>query len=1031
MMDRLSDAMSGAAGRMLSGFDSALSALLASWTSAQRLYNLEGAAPVSDLMVERFSVVDTISEPFQLQLHTLCVHNRTPLQALLGQRITLLSTLADGSRHRRSGLVFEARDAGADGGLVRHQLLIQPWLALLGHTRNSRVWQDKTIVQILDDVLGADAYKAHAAWQWGETDAEGNTEDLAAFVAQGLNGGVRAYCVQYRESDLAFLQRLLAEEGLGWRVEEADDAPSGHRIVFFADSARWPENTTSRSALGGAGIRFHRGSAAEEQDAIQSFGGWRQLTPAASAVLQWDYQAKRAIAAESPTAYDYTSESMRDMAPWLQQYEPIGATADTGTCSSAELQHRATCRQQAHEARHKTWLGRSTVRSLRAGEHFGLTQSTLDALSELQSAADREFCVRSVHALGVNNLPKELSKRLMQQPASDPFAELDGEPASTLSESLEHDPALSRKAAELGYANRFEALRRLIPWRPLPPTTRTALGAQTAIVVGPGGATSPNGADELYTDALGRIRVQFHWQSAPGADARPDNRSSCWVRVAQRWAGAGMGWQHIPRIGQEVLLDFIEGDIERPIVLGSLYNGRGEAGLPPTPGGAAAEADTSAYKSSHNHGPSAQGNLVGGGSGGHSPAWHGGAPGPAGKDAAAQNNTAALSGFKSKEFGGEGFNQLVFDDTPGELRVQLATTQHATQLNLGHLIHQADNHRGHYRGRGFELRTDAYGAVRATNGLLITTFGTREADPAGDNAPGMALLKQAATLADTFSKAAKTHQTTALASAIGAMRANQSSLADQLAPMKALHQSVSGMVSAASLEQAITDASNKATQASDGKLPHTTDPIVAITAKAGLATVAGQDIQVASGEVISWQAGQDIHLGSGQQMRVHTGQSIGILAGAVQAGQGAKGTGLTLIAGKGPVQMQAQADQAEVAAKNLVNIQTANAHIDWAAAKKITLTTSGGAQIVLSGEGITVQCPGKITVKAASKSFVGGAKEDYVLPVMPKDDISWVNLEGRYEDAWNTAWPLDGLKVDINGSTVAKSVTVDMTQEIA
>ncbi|HEY0821743.1 MAG TPA: type VI secretion system Vgr family protein, partial [Rhizobacter sp.] len=823
MRDRLSDAAHGAVGSMLGGLDGALASLLASWTSAQRLYNLEGEGQLGDLMVERFSLVDTVSAPFELQLHTLCVHNRIRPQALLGQRATLLTTLADGSRHRRSGLVFEARDGGADGGLVRHQLLLQPWIALLGHTRASRVWQDKTLIEILDDVLGAEAYKAHAAWQWGEVthdgDAEGSSEDLAAFLARGPNGGVRPYCVQYRESDLAFLQRLLAEEGLGWRVEEADpddtSAPSGHRIVFFADSARWPENTSSRSSVGGAGLRFHRASAVEEQDAIQTFGGWRQLTPASTAVLQWDYQGKRAIAAEAPTAYAYTSETLRDTAPWLQQYEAAGATADTGACTSAQLQHRATCRQQAHEARHKTWLGRSTVRSLRAGEHFALTQSTLDALSELQSDADREFCVHSVHALGVNNLPKELGERLMRRPARDPFAELDGAPDTPLLDTLAQDPALSEQAAKIGYVNRFEALRRLIPWRPLQAHAPTALGAQTAIVVGPDGSTSAAGADELYTDALGRIRVQFHWQSAPGADARADNRSTCWVRVAQRWAGAGMGWQHIPRIGQEVLLDFIEGDIERPVVLGSLFNGRGEAGLPPTPGGAAAQADTSAYQTSHNHGPSAQGNLVQGGSGGHSPAWHGGAPGSASPGTAAQNNAAALSGFKSKEFGGEGFNQLVFDDTPGELRVQLATTQHATQLNLGHLIHQADNHRGHYRGLGFELRTDAYGAVRATNGLLITTFGARQSDPAGDNAAGMALLKQAATLADSFSNAAKTHQTTALASAIGTLKANQSSLSDKLAPMKALHQSASGMVSNASLDAAVSDAGNKNTQASD------------------------------------------------------------------------------------------------------------------------------------------------------------------------------------------------------------------------
>ncbi len=85
--------------------------------------------------------------------------------------------------------------------------------------------------------------------------------------------------------------------------------------------------------------------------------------------------------------------------------------------------------------------------------------------------------------------------------------------------------------------------------------------------------------------------------------------------------------------------------------------------------------------------------------------------------------------MKSKELGANGFNRLLFDDTPGQLRVQLATTQHATQLNLGHNIHAADNHRGSYRGTGFELRTDAYGAIRATQGLLITSYGTSLSDP--------------------------------------------------------------------------------------------------------------------------------------------------------------------------------------------------------------------------------------------------------------------------------------------------------------
>jgi type VI secretion system secreted protein VgrG len=985
MIDRLSDAAQGAAGSVIGAAQAQLASLLAHWTSAQRLYTLEGEGPISELMVERFSAVDAISEPFQLSLSTLSLNAQVSIQSLLGQRVTLHSTLSDGSRSQRSGLVFHAAQGPADGGLVRYQLSVQPWVAMLRHGSHSRVWQDKSITQILDDVLGAEAYSRHAAWQWGETAEDGSTEDLQSFLAQGPNAGVRSYCVQYRETDLAFMQRLLAQEGLGWRVEESEQAPSGHRIVFFADSARWPQNITSQAALGGAGIRFHRAAAVEQQDAIQSFGGLRQLTPAATAVLQWDYHGKRAVAASAPTAYEFGSPSIQNMAPWLEHYELHGATADTGACTSSQAQHRATCHQQAFEARYKTWVARSTVRSLRAGQWFALTQSTLDALGELgQTAADREFAVHTVHSLGINNLPKELSRQLAGR-HDDPFAELSGDEAGVdLLSALAQDPELAAQAGELGYANRFHAIRRPIPWRPLPVAQPTALGMQTAIVVGPGGNTNPSGADELYTDALGRIKVQFHWQGAPHTDPRDDNRSSCWVRVAQRWAGAGMGHQFIPRIGQEVLLQFIEGDIERPVCTGALYNGRGEAGLPATPGGAAGESDTALYSQSSDHRPSAQGNLVGSGSGGNAPAWHGGAPGVASTDARAQNNAAALSGIKSKEFGGAGFNQLVFDDTPGQLRVQLASTQHASQLNMGHLIHQADNHRGSFRGQGFELRTDAYGAIRATRGLLITSYGASLADPAGDNAPGMALLKQAMTLADSFSQAAKTHQTTALASAIGTTKASASHLSDKAAPMKALHTAASGMVSQASHEAAISDAGKQSTQAQSDKLPHSTDPIVAITAKAGLAMVAGQDIQFASGEAISWQAGQDLHIASGNQLRVNTGQSIGVLAGAVQAGEGAKGKGLTMIAGQGPVQMQAQAGQAQVAAKGLINVQSANAHIDWAAAKKITLATSGGAQIVIEGGGITVQCPGKITVKAATKSLVGPGGTPYGLPLMPQ-----------------------------------------------
>jgi len=115
-------------------------------------------------------------------------------------------------------------------------------------------------------------------------------------------------------------------------------------------------------------------------------------------------------------------------------------------------------------------------------------------------------------------------------------------------------------------------------------------------------------------------------------------------------------------------------------------------------------------------------------------------------------------------------------------------------------------------------------------------------------------------------------------------------------------------------------------------------------------------------------SGADSQFISGGQMRVHSGQAIGVLAGAVKAGEG--NVGLQLIAGKGAIDYQAQADELKV---------SANAHINWVAAKSISLSTAGGANITIAGGNITVQCPGKIVVHAGTKKFSGPAKLDYVM----------------------------------------------------
>jgi type VI secretion system secreted protein VgrG len=277
----------------------------------------------------------------------------------------------------------------------------------------------------------------------------------------------------------------------------------------------------------------------------------------------------------------------------------------------ASAHRTATLIAPALEPRHKTWLGHSSVRSFSPGTHF---------------------------------------------------------------------PELLAQAAERGYANRFEAIRAAIPWRAEAtgcPASPPYPGMLTATVIGPEGQTQGQGAEAIHMDRWGRIRIAFDFQlhrrdEEAAAATAATALSSTWVRVLQRWAGPGMGAQFIPRIGQQVLVDFMDGDPERPVVICGLHDGRGEGGIPRTPGGQAAggpTSDASVFAGSTDHRAAGQANA----SGGRSPAWHGASPGEI--DAGGQRNAAALSGYKSEEFGGSGFNQLVFDVSvwPQHLESERAT----------------------------------------------------------------------------------------------------------------------------------------------------------------------------------------------------------------------------------------------------------------------------------------------------------------------------------------------------------------------
>jgi type VI secretion system secreted protein VgrG len=230
--------------------------------------------------------------------------------------------------------------------------------------------------------------------------------------------------------------------------------------------------------------------------------------------------------------------------------------------------------------------------------------------------------------------------------------------------ALDHEASNNYQAGAgmpSSYANQFTCVRNDIRWRPgvgynSEPCANP--GVQTAIVVGPSGS-------EIHTDGYGRVKVQFHWDRI----GQYDENSSPWIRVMTPAAGGEFGQIRLPRVGEEVAVVYPDGNIDHPLIIGALYNGK------------------------------------------HMPPW-------------ALPGQAALSGVRSRELagGGKRGNHLVLDDTAGKIQAQLKSDHQCSQLSLGHITRVEDTAgRKDVRGEGWELRTDAWGVARAAQGMLITT----------------------------------------------------------------------------------------------------------------------------------------------------------------------------------------------------------------------------------------------------------------------------------------------------------------------
>lgn len=287
----------------------------------------------------------------------------------------------------------------------------------------------------------------------------------------------------------------------------------------------------------------------------------------------------------------------------------------------------------------------------RMEEHDKLTQYFEASGNDRSTQVNRSFKLTGHFSA----TPKQAGPGELQRPSIDA--------REYLILSVEHVATNNYQAgpgARSHYENSFVCICQSVRWRPgrhynsQPCPVPAVL---TALVVGPPG-------EEIHTDGLGRVKVQFHWDRL----GKRDHTSSAWVRVAMPIAGNCFGQSGLPRVEQEVVVVFLDGNIDRPIVIGLAYNS------------------------------------------GHLPPWN--LPGQ-----------LALSGLRSRELQpGQRSNHLVLDDTAGKIQVQLRSDHQHSQLSLGHITRIEDTAgRKDARGEGFELRTDGHGVARAAQGLLLTT----------------------------------------------------------------------------------------------------------------------------------------------------------------------------------------------------------------------------------------------------------------------------------------------------------------------
>ncbi|KAA6187361.1 type VI secretion system tip protein VgrG [Thiohalocapsa marina] len=455
-------------------------------TLSQQARELSVSTSLGDdvLLLRGMAASEQLSRLFEYQLELVSEDIDIRHSDLLGQPATVRVSLLDGGQRYFSGIVSRFSQVGFDGAFAIYQATLVPWLWFLTRTADCRIFQDKTVPDIVKEI-----FREH-----GYTDFE---ERLSASYRQW------GYCVQYRETDFNFVSRLMEQEGIYYYFVHEEgkhtlilaDGYSAHNAIAGCEEV--PYYPPDETALHG--------------DHIHELTVAQVVQSGAYAHTDFDFTAPRKnlfAKRSSPKPHEKAD---------LEVYDYPGAYTESG-----DGEAYARVRLEEIHAGYELIHARGHVRGLAAGGLFNLVNYPRDD-------QNREYLILATD----------------YQLQSDLFG--------------------SAGATAQGPIVRcsITAIDAQTPFRPPRATPRPSVqGPQTAIVVGKSG-------EEIWTDEYGRVKVQFHWDRY----GKSDENSSCWVRVSHPWAGKNWGAIAIPRIGQEVIVDFLEGDPDQPIITGRVYNG--------------------------------------------------------------------------------------------------------------------------------------------------------------------------------------------------------------------------------------------------------------------------------------------------------------------------------------------------------------------------------------------------------------------------------------------------------------------------